>query len=256
MISVVILTKNEEKNIEDCLQNLQWCDEIIVIDDYSEDQTLEIIQNSKFKIQNYSSKIKTYQRYLDGDFSAQRNFGLEKATGDWILFVDADERVSEALASEISNIKYQISNINGFYIRRRDFMWGKELEYGETANIKLLRLARKEKGEWQGKVHEIWNVKGKVGELKNSLLHYPHPTISDFLKEINFYSDIRAKELYDRGVKSNFFSIVLYAKMKFIINYFLKLGIFDGIEGLITALMMSFHSFLARSKLWLLWQKK
>src|SRR3989338_3704487 len=132
MISAVILTKNEKKNIKDCLQSLNWCDEIIVIDDDSEDKTVEIVKNLKLKTQNYNSKLKIYKRSLNNDFSSQRNFGLSKAIGDWVLFIDADERVSKALALEISNLKSQISNLNGFYIRRRDFMWGRELRYGEA----------------------------------------------------------------------------------------------------------------------------
>ena len=261
MISVVVLTKNEEKNIVDCLESLAWCDEIIIIDDYSEDKTLEIIQNSKFKIQNYNSKFKIYKRHLNGDFSTQRNFGLEKVSGDWVLFVDADERVPEALASEISNFIHstssgQISNkYNGFYIKRGDSMWGKELKHGETGDIWLLRLAKKDSGKWKGKVHEEWKIKGRIDALKNHLDHYPHPTISEFLSDINFYTNLKANELFEKGVRSDFISILLYPTAKFLSNYFLKLGFLDGLHGLVFAIMMSFHSFLVRGKLWHLWSR-
>ncbi len=249
MISAVILTKNEEENIVDCLDTLFWCDEIVVVDDYSEDRTIEIIKNSK-------SKIKVFKRALDGDFSAQRNFGLKKAEGEWILFVDADERVSEALISELSTFNFQLSTFNGFYVKRRDFMWRKELKHGETGSIKLLRFAKKDGGEWGGRVHEEWRVKGEIGELKNPLFHYPHQTISEFLREINFYTDIRSMELFEKKIKPNFLSIIAYAKGKFIQDYFIKLGFLDGLPGFIFALMMSFHSFLVRGKVWQLWQQK
>lgn len=246
-ISAVVLAKNEEERILDCLKSLYFCEEILVIDDYSTDKTVELVSSLKNK------KIRMIHRLLGNDFSRQRNFGLREAKGEWVLFVDADEKVSEALAFEIPSTlpdKYL-----GFYIRRRDVMWGKELKYGETGNIKFLRLAKKDAGEWEGAVHEEWKIKGKVGELESPLLHYPHQTIKEFLQEINFYTSLRAKELYRRGVRSNFLSILLYPKGKFILNFILRRGFLDGVEGLIVALMMSFHSFLVRGKLWILGRK-
>lgn len=245
-VSIVILAKNEENNILDCLESVKEAGEIIVVDDYSEDRTLEIARK-------FGDKVKIFQHKLNGDFSAQRNFGLSKATCEWVLFVDADERVTEALASEISNLKSQIPNdTNGFYTKRRDAVWGRELKFGETGNIKLLRLGRKDSGKWKGKVHEVWNVSGKIGDLNNELIHYPHQTVREFLGEISLYSTIRANELYEKGVSVSAFHIVLYPKLKFLLNYFIKLGFMDGLSGLVLALMMSFQSFLVRGKLWLL----
>lgn len=254
MISVVILTKNEEKNILDCIETVLWADEVIVLDDNSNDLTLDVIKNLPF-----DKKIKIYKKDLDNDFSSQRNYALSKATKDWILFLDADERLSKESREEInaliinekSNPKY-----NGFYIKRLDVIWGKMLKHGETGNIKLLRLARKKAGVWYGKVHEQWQIDGKISELENSLIHYPHQTIDEFLKEINFYTSIRAKELYEAGVRGSLKDIIVYPKAKFILNYFIRLGFLDGIEGFIFAIFMSFHSFLVRGKLWLLWKQK
>lgn len=249
-ITVVILTKSEKHNILECLKSVFWCDEIIVIDDNSSDKTLELVKEFKHK----DLKVSTHP--LENDFSKQRNFGLEKAKGEWVLFVDADERVSESLSSEIKNQKSKAkNNFDGFYLKRTDYMWGKELKHGETGNIKLLRLAKKGSGVWEGKVHEEWKVKGDVGELKNYLVHYPHKSLEEFLKEINFYTDLRSQELYNRGERVNFLSIIIYPLGKFIQNYFIKLGILDGMEGLIFAITMSFHSFLVRGKLWTLWDK-
>jgi glycosyltransferase involved in cell wall biosynthesis len=247
MISAVILTKNEEKNIKDCLQSLAWCDELIVIDDNSEDKTQEIARKMGAKV---------FARSLNNDFAAQRNFGLEKATQDWVLFVDSDERVSEALWYEIMAQTNDPANLySGFYIKRNDVMWGRELKYGEIGNIKLLRLAKRGVGEWQGKVHEVWKVKGKTLLLQKPLLHYPHSTVETFLKEINFYTDLRADELFKKKVRASWWSIILYPKAKFVLNYILRRGYKDGLPGLVFAIMMSFHSFLVRGKLWTLWQK-
>ncbi len=246
MISVVILTKNEEKNIKECLKTLEWCDEIVVADDFSEDKTAEIIQN-------YNSKVKIFENHLDQNFANQRNFGLEKASGEWVLFVDADERVTPQLEEEISKLKLANSSYKGFYIKREDFLFGKRLEHGETGNIKLLRLARKDSGNWERPVHETWEVKGLVGELTNPLLHYSHQSISEFLTDINLYTDINSKEFYKKGEKSGLWQIIFYPLAKFFKNYFFLFGFLDGLEGVIMATMMSFHSFLTRAKLWLLW---
>lgn len=243
MISVVVLTKNEEKNIEDCLKTLLWCDEILVIDDYSIDKTVIIAKK-------YTKHV--FSHNLEDNFSAQRNFALEKAKGDWILFVDADERVSKTLAEEIQEKISSPSKIDGFYIKRDDFMWGKKLQYGETADVQLVRLAKKNAGKWKGIVHEIWDIHGMKGVLQNPLEHYPHQTLSEFLEEINYYTTLRAAELYKKKTPVSGFSILLYAKGKFFQNYFLKLGFLDGISGLLVAILMSFHSFLVRGKLWLL----
>jgi len=245
MISAIILTKNEEKNIKKCLESVKWCDEIIIIDDESSDQTLEIAKKYKTTI---------YTNTLNNDFSAQRNFGLSKAKNDWVLFVDADEVVSDALAYEISNaigIKDRnLKNFNGFYIKRSDFIWGRMLKYGETGNMQLLRLGRKGSGIWDSKTHEKWEVEGLIGKLINPILHFPHQTLGEFLKEINFYTDIRAKELRDKNAKTFFWSILLYPLGKFVVNYIFKRGFMDGMQGLVFAIVMSFHSFLVRGKLW------
>lgn len=246
MISAVILTKNEEQNIKRCLESVKWCDEIIIIDDKSSDKTLEIIKKYKAKI---------YINSLNGNFSAQRNFGLSKAKNEWVLFIDSDEVVSDALAYEISSaigLKDQnLRTFNGFYIKRSDFIWGKQLRYGETGGVKLLRLGRKGFGEWKGMTHEKWRIEGPVGKLINPILHFPHETLEEFLKEVNFYTDIRAKELKDKKSKIFFWSIFLYPLGKFVVNYIFKRGFMDGMQGLIFAIVMSFHSFLVRGKLWL-----
>lgn len=247
MISAVILTKNEEKNIEACLTSIAWCDEKIIIDDHSEDKTVELAKKKGAKV---------FSRAMRGDFSDQRNFGLSKTSGDWVLFIDADERVSSALWYEIMQYTSEsIEEYTGFYIKRLDTMWGKILRHGEMGNIVLLRLAKKGAGKWEGNVHERWNVQGKTTLLKNPLDHFPHNTVTEFLKEINFYTDLRAEELFKKKTSVNWLAIIVYPKAKFILNYFFRRGFLDGLPGFVVAMLMSFHSFLVRGKLWLLWQK-
>jgi len=262
-ISAVILTKNEEKNIQRCIASLGWCNEIVIIDDFSKDKTIEKLFHLRGVPQaQHHLGGGIYKRHLEGNFAQQRNFGLEKASRDWILFVDADEEISEALASEIksqiSNLKSQNQNlkpksdlINGFYIKRKDYFLGKWLKYGETANVKLLRFGRKGQGKWDGRVHEVWKIEGKPAEFKNPILHYPHQTVSEFLKDLNYYTDLVVQCWKEEGRKISFWEIPVYPVGKFIQNYLLRLGFLDGAQGLIMAIFMSFHSFLAKSKYWL-----
>lgn len=246
MITAVIIARNEENNILDCLDTLEFCDEVIVVDDNSEDRTIALAQKKK--------TVRIAKRKLEEDFSAQRNYALDLAKNEWVLFVDADERVSSALAQEIRE-KVQSDTTDGYFIKRQDKLFGKTLTHGELANKKFLRLGRKVCGKWYGKVHEEWQIKGKVSTLKNPLIHLPHQTIKEFISEIDFYTTLRAEELHKQGVRSNWFTIIAYPKGKFIDTYFLKMGFRDGMPGLVVSLIMSLHSFLVRGKLYLL-QKK
>lgn len=243
MISALVLTKNEEKNIERCLTGLSFCKEIILIDDYSEDKTLTIAKK-------IYSKVKIYKRKLNNNFSRQRNFGLSIARGDWILFLDADEVISATLRDEIIK-ETRATSYSGFYIKRRDFFLEKEIKHGEAGNVKLLRLGRKNRGQWRRSVHEIWNIKGETSELVNPIIHYSHETIGQFIDDINKYSTIHALQKIKDRDKRSVWKILFFPVGKFIMNYFFKLGFLDGVEGFIMAMMMSFHSFLSWSKLWI-----
>jgi glycosyltransferase involved in cell wall biosynthesis len=259
-LSVVVLTKNEEKNIERCLESLDFCNEIIVVDDYSADKTLEIIQKLEVKSQNLKSKVKIFERKLDNDFAAQRNFGLSKANNEWVLFVDADEVVTQELKKEIDSlVSPKAGDINAYYLRRRDYFWEKELKYGEVKKVRdlgIVRLVKKDSGIWMGNVHEIFHTAKNIGQLNTFLNHYPHPTLKEFISDINNYSSIRAQELFNRGTKTNVPEIIFFPLGKFIYNYIFNLGLLDGPAGFTYSFMMSFHSFLVRSKLYQITNKK
>ncbi len=241
----VVLTKNEENNIKDCISSLGFCDEVIVVDDFSEDKTTHIAEGLGSLV---------YQRKLQNDFAVQRNFGLNKARGEWVLFVDADERISNELAQEIlENIKD--TSVHGYYLKRLDYFKGKALKYGETGTVRLLRLARSKSGTWKRSVHETWEIEGIIGNLENPILHFPHPTIGDFIADVDNYSSIHAKENYKEDKRSSIIKILLFPFAKFTNNWLLKLGFMDGVHGFVVAMTMSFHSYLSWSKLWQL-QKK
>lgn len=244
MISAIILSHNSEAEIGRTLESLSWCDERIVIDDFSTDKTVDIAKKKKALV---------FTRVLHDDFAAQRNFGLEKAKGEWVLFVDSDEVVSKNLAEEIK--KSLTIDCSGFYIKRQDYLFGKKIEHGETSKVRLLRLAKKDSGKWERPVHEVWMVKGLIGELVHPLEHFPHPNVAQFVAEINRYSTVNARHLHAQNIKVPLWHIVAYPVAKFFVDYFWYRGFLDGTPGAIIALMMSMHSFLTRAKLWLLWHK-
>jgi len=246
LISAVVLTKNEEKIIGRCLRSLSWVDDLMVIDDNSSDKTVSSAKELGARVFSHS---------LKNDFSQQRNFALQKARGKWVLFVDADELVASELKEEILRETGKDA-FDGFLIKRSDFLWGKEVKLGELKDIWLLRLGKKDKGFWQRQVHEKWQIEGRVGKLKKSLFHCSHSSLTDWLVKINFYSTLHADCLLKEGKSGNCLKIFFYPLLKFINNYLLKFGFLDGTRGLIVNMVMSLHSFLAQSRLFLLTKKK
>lgn len=201
------------------------------------------------------------------DFAKARNRELDKTKTEWVMFVDKDEEMSPELKKELdchAPSALAMTNITGYKIRRIDRFLGKWLRFGETGNVKIVRLARKDSGRWERAVHEVWKIKGKAGELKSPIYHY-HDSVGEMIGKIDRYSSIEAEwrstviPRLDRGIYKNIIDIdlgskagmtmlLLYPMGKFIWNYFVKLGFLDGMEGFILAGLMSFHSFLVRSK--------
>ncbi len=241
MVTAIVLTHNDEQIIERCLESLKWCEEMLVIDDNSTDKTVLLAKQLGAKV---------VKRDLADDFAAQRNFGLNLAKGEWVLFIDSDEVVTPQLAREIKDtLKATDNPVNGYYFHRKDWWGGGSLTHGETANVKLLRLAKKEMGKWARPIHEEWRVNGAHGEFSNPLEHYPHPDVAQFLREINHYSTLTARFMKTQGTIEPDWYIVAKPLTKFMVNYLLRLGFLDGTPGAIYAIMMSFHSFLVRAKL-------
>jgi glycosyltransferase involved in cell wall biosynthesis len=246
-LSAVVITKNEQDNIVNCLKSLSFCDEVIVIDDLSTDNTVSLAKKLGATI---------YTRELTTSFSDQRNSGLSKAKGKWVLFIDADEIVSKNLQKEIlSATKKEINYTSGYFFRRKDHVWGQVVSHGEVGDIRLLRLAKKGSGKWERQVHEYWHIIGDLKTFINPIEHYPHPTVENFLEEVNERSTLHALANKKEGKKSNLGVIFWYPIFKFIYGYIIKFGFLDGVAGFVIAVVMSLHSFLSWSKLWFM-QKK
>lgn len=244
-LTAVVLTHNSQDHLIDCLDSLTWCPNVLVLDDNSTDYTLEIVRQRDLQLIKHD---------LNHDFASHRNFALQQVKTDWTLFIDDDERVTPKLAKEITTSLQHTDN-NAFRIHRHDMFLGKLLKYGDVGQWNDIRLARTRSGKWHGRVHEVWQTSGPTGQLRNAFLHFPHPTIAEFIDQINIYTSIRAKELHAKGQGSNWLHILAYPVAKFIQTYMYKQGYKDGVHGLVYAIFMSFHSFLVRSKLHILQQQ-
>jgi hypothetical protein len=172
------------------------------------------------------------------DFASARNSLLNKSKAEWILFLDTDEKLSKELALEITNYKLQDTNYSGFYIKRKIIFLGKEI-----GKDKVLRLAKRNSGKWVRKVHETWQIKGKIGTLQGYIIHNTADNLYDYIGKMNTYSCMHAKENIREGKKSSLFKIVLYPKLKFLENFIAG-------RGIVFSLLQSFHSFLGWAKQW------
>lgn len=240
MISVTIITLNEENNIKKVLQNIKGLvNEVIVVDSGSTDKTVEIAKKSGAKV---------FFRKFD-NFANQKNWAAAKVTNKWILSVDADEEVSVKLAEEIREaIKKE--KIVGYIIPRRNFILGKEIKHSRWSPDKHIWLWRKDFGRWVGDVHEEVKVLGKVGELKNSKIHYSHKTLSKFLDANNFYSTLLSESMFKNKVSFSPFKMFWNALFEFNIRYFYKLGFLDGWRGFTLAYLMAIFHLMIWIKLW------
>jgi glycosyltransferase involved in cell wall biosynthesis len=248
-ISAIILAKNEEKKIGKTIKSLSFCDEVIVIDDESSDATVQIAQKTGVKVLSHSKK---------NEFGGQRNWAMEQSENDWILFIDADEEVSEELKKETLSLlttnhyPLDTSIPVAYAIPRRDFFWDTELKHGETKTARtrgIIRLVKRGSGVWIGAVHERYVSSGKVGKLYGYLNHHSHDSISSFVQDINIYSSIRATELASQGIGTSPIGLIFIPFGKFIYTYFILGGFLDGPAGFVYSFVMSFHSFLVRAKL-------
>ncbi len=239
-LSVVIITRNEEDDIGPCLEGVQWADEIVVVDSCSEDATVEICRRFGCKV--LEAKWEGYAR--------GKNLGIEEAAGEWILSVDADERISPELAEEIKKVLPGKSNYDGYLIPMKFYFFGHWMKYGGLYPKHHLRLFRKESGRFAERtVHEGVKVKGEVGYLENSMLHYSYKNLDDYLSKFDRYSTLGALDKA-QGRRYGKWYPFLRLPTEFILTYFIKQGFRDGFYGLLYSVLNAFYVFVKYMKLW------
>ena len=223
-ISGLIITFNEEKNIREVLDDFHFCDEIILVDSFSSDRTIEIA--STFP------KVKIIENNFE-DFTKQRNVALENASNDWVLFLDGDERITVELENEILLELQNLTKRNAYYFYRKFFFEGKPINFSGTQNDKNFRLFRKSKCHYiaDKKVHETLEVNGEIGFLKNKLLHYSVENYASYKAKMVHYGVLKGQEIFLKGKRFNVLTQYLKVSFKFFKSYILKLGVLDGKQG-------------------------
>lgn len=239
-LSVTIITLNEEKNIEKCLTSLKdLVNEIIVLDSGSTDKTVNLAKKNGAKV---------FFRDFD-NFANQKNAAADYASGEWLLSLDADEIISEELANEIKEAITK-DKFDGYLIPRRNFILGGEIKHSRWSPDKHIWLWKKNHGRWVGVVHEEVIVKGKVGELKNSKLHYQGKTLSEFFLANNKYSSLFAEKLSKEGVRFSFKRLFWEAFFEFSLRFFYKKGFLDQWRGFVLCYIMAIYKLMVWVKIW------
>lgn len=251
-LSVVIITLNEEKNIERCIRSVQSvADEIIVVDSLSADDTVAIAQRLGAKI---------VLQYFLGHLE-QKNFATEQAKYDWVLSIDADEELSAELAEEIKKIKSN-PTAQAYHFNRLNNYCGHWIRHGGWYPDRKIRLYNRKAGAWKGEnPHDRWTLHDnneRPSLLKGDLLHYSYSSISDHLKKIEKYSDIAARQKVNKGEDCSILKIWLGPKWKFVKDYIIRLGFVDGYWGYIVCKLSSMENLAkyAKTRQYARWKKQ
>lgn len=233
-LSVLILTKNEASNIAACIQSAKFAEEVIVVDSGSEDDTVAIATRLGAKV--------IFRPMSDG-FAAQRNFAIAQAQTDWVLFLDADERITSQLASEITETigKGRIA----YEIPRKNHAFGKWMRYGGNYPDNSLRLYPRDAISWNGVVHETAQVTLPIKQLKNAIIHFTYTDWGRYFDKFNHYTTLFAQQRFAAGRRASWSDIILRPPWAFIRMYILKKGFLDGKIGFI---MATFHYFYTMAK--------
>jgi glycosyltransferase involved in cell wall biosynthesis len=240
-LSVAMITYNEETRIRGALESVKWADDIVVVDARSTDRTVEIART-------YTDRV-IVRDWLG--FVAQKNFALDQTRHEWVLSIDADERLSPALQKEVRRLCNAEIVADAYYVPRRAYFLGRWITHSGWYPDYKIRLFRKTHGRWQGgTVHESVQVSGTVRYLQEDLLHYPYRDLSHNLHTINRYSTFGAEKLSMAGKRAHWYDMTLRPALTFLKKYLLRQGFRDGYQGLFIAILTSYANFAKYAKLW------
>ena len=245
-ISALAITLNEADRIEDFIESLSFADEIVIVDSFSTDNTVALAQ--KFP------KVKVVQRKFD-NFSSQKNFAIDQASNNWIVFFDPDEEITEGLRDEMLQA-LESPKANAFFVKRQLYFMGKKIKYSGFQTDWVIRLFHKGHNRYNGQlVHETIDTEGKTGKLKSRLPHHTYKSLDDYTAKLHRYSKLQAKMLHAKGKRPNMIHFLWRPFYRFWHQYLIRLGILDGKEGFILAYINAFSVFKRYTNLWLLYRK-
>ncbi len=240
-LTATIITRNESAHIADALDSVSWADEILVVDAESTDNTVALARRTAARV-----IVREWPGYV-----AQKNFAAEQACHDWILSLDADERVTPALAGEIRGLLRTGPQAAGFRVPRVSFYLNRWLRSTDWYPDFQLRLYDRRRARWDGRyVHESVKAEGAVAKLRGELLHYPYRDISEHLATIDRYTTLAARQAAESGGRAGAVDLLLRPPVAFLRNYLLRAGIKDGQAGLVVSVLNSYYVFLKFAKLW------
>lgn len=247
-ISAVIITLNEEKYIGGLLSDLDFADEIIIVDSFSTDNTENICKTFP--------KVTFIQHQFE-NFSAQRNFAIEQASHDWILFLDGDEALTPPLKQEIITLVQNTPSCQAYLFNRIFMFENSILKYSGNQTDKIIRLFDKNFAKYDTAklVHEKLIVNGKIGYLKNKLIHYSYQSYEDYKAKIISYGKFKAQEKIAKKTKASFLRQFLHPTYNFLYNYIIRLGILDGKKGLIICYLNAYSIVVRYKELRKLWKE-
>ena len=240
-LSVIITTFNEEVNVGECIESALWADEILLVDSFSTDRTVEIAR---------SYPVQVLQREYFGS-AAQKNWSLDQVQHDWVLILDADERVTPELAEEIQGILSRPAHAHGYYIRRKNVMIDRIIRHSGWSTDKVIRLFERSLGRYPNRrVHADLDIEGPVPTLKSSLLHYTYRSFDQYFQKLLNYAEWGAAQGFREGRRAGFLEIGARPLWRFFRSYFLQLGILDGLHGLVVCGLQATGVFLKYARLW------
>lgn len=241
-LTVTVITYNESEHIAAALDSVAWADEIIVVDSGSTDGTAEIARGKACRV-----IVRPWPGYSD-----QKNFAADQASNDWVLSMDADERVTPALASEIREVLQRGPEVSGYRIKRVSRYLGRWIRTTDWFPDYQLRLYNRHAGRWNGlRIHESFRLtQGTPGRLSGEMEHYAYRDISHHLQKIDTYTTLIADQWVADGRRTSPAAIVLHPAFAFFRNYILRRGVLDGTTGLIISMLNSYYVFLKLAKLW------
>jgi len=239
-ISVAVITFNEEDRLPDCLASAAFADDLVVVDSGSTDRTLEIAEN-------FGARV--FKKSWSG-FGAQKQFAIEQCQGQWILILDADERIPPETAEEITKISQTQITFKGYSIARKNYFLDRWIKHAGWWPDRTVRLFCKNSGRMSGqRVHEALRIEGPVTDLQNPMIHYPFRNLHHMMEKMDRYSSAGAKDLYKAGKKSSIIKACARAVWAIVYNYFLRGGFLDGGPGLVIAVSDAANIFFKYAKL-------